>query len=91
SAYFTCFILDAESRRQIDSRQTLFRFSHRRDGCYVESLREPDLAVAFERPVFEAMAQEAGLDVAAFHPGNWRGLPYEDLQDACVLRAARGR
>ncbi len=87
SAYFTCFMLDAESRRQIESGQTLFRFPHPRDGCQVESLSEPDLAVAFERPAFEAMAPEAGLEVAAFHPGNWRGLPYEDFQDAYVLRA----
>lgn len=91
TAYFTCFMLDAESRRQIDTGLTLFRFSHPRDGAFVESLREPDLAVAFERPAFEAMAREAGLEVVAFHPGSWRSLPCEDLQDAYVLGAARGR
>ena len=89
AAYFTCFILDAEARRQIESGQTLFRFLHPRDGWHVESLSEPDLAVGFDRPVFEAMTRDAGLEVEAFYPGNWRGLPYEDFQDAYVLRRDR--
>ena len=89
AAYFTCFILDEEARRQIESGQTLFRFLHPRDGGHVESLSEPDLAVGFDGPVIEAMARDAGLEVEAFYPGNWRGLPYEDFQDAYVLRRDR--
>jgi SAM-dependent methyltransferase len=86
TAYFTCFILDPESRRQIGAGVTLFRFEHARDGWFIESPAEADLAVAYERPVFEALAARAGLEVAAFHPGHWRGLAYEDFQDAYVLR-----
>ena len=89
TAYFTCFMLDPESRRQIEAGRTPFSFSHPRDGSFVESLQEPDLAVAFEPQVFEAMASEAGLEVVAFHAGQWRGLGYEDFQDAYVLRPVR--
>ncbi len=46
---------------------------------------EPDLAVAYDRSAFEAMVVDAGLEVVAFYPGNWRKLPYEDFQDAYVL------
>lgn len=88
-SYFTCFMLDPESRRQIDSGQTIFHFSHPLGGGYVESLSEADLAVSFERPDFEAMAREAGLEVEAFYPGTWRGLPYEEFQDVYVLRKAK--
>jgi len=89
-AYFTCFILDAESRKQIEAGVSFFGFRCARDGSLVESLEEPDLAVAYERQMFEGMAVRAGLEVVAFYPGSWRGIGYEDFQDAYVLRAAGG-
>ena len=60
-------------------------FRRERHGAYVETPDEPDLAVAYDRPAFEAMVVRSGLEVVAFYPGNWRKLPYEDFQDAYVL------
>lgn len=84
-AYFTVFILDHESRGQIEAKLTLFRFQYRYQGAYAEAPDELDLAVAYDRSVFEAMVVDAGLKVVAFYPGHWRKLPYEDAQDAYVL------
>jgi len=84
-AYFTAFILDQESRGQIEANRTLLTFLHGHQGAYVETPDEPDLAVASDRPAFEAMVVRSGLEVVAFYPGNWRKLPYEDFQDAYVL------
>jgi SAM-dependent methyltransferase len=84
-AYFTAFILDRESRAQIDANLTLLTFRHEHQGTRVETPDEPDLAVAYDRLVFEAMVADAGLKVVSFHPGYWRKLPYEDYQDAYVL------
>jgi hypothetical protein len=89
TAYFTCFIVDAESRRQIEAGVPLFGFRYSRDGSFIESLEEPDLAVAYEKADFEAMAAEASLEVVAFYPGSWRGIGYQDFQDAYVLRNTR--
>jgi len=89
TAYFTCFIVDAESRRQIEAGVPLFRFRYSRDGSFIESLEEPDLGVAYEKADFEAMAAEASLEVVAFYPGSWRGISYQDFQDAYVLRVTR--
>ena len=84
-AYFTVFILDHESRRQIEANRTPFKFQYRYQEAYAEAPDEPDLAVAYDRSAFEAMVVDAGLEVVAFYPGNWRKLPYEDFQDAYVL------
>ena len=84
-AYFTAFILDQESRRQIEANLTLLTFRRERHGAYVETPDEPDLAVAYDESAFEAMVVRSGLEVVAFYPGNWRKLPYEDFQDAYVL------
>ena len=84
-AYFTAFVLDQESRRQIAGKLTLLTFRHEHRGACVETPDEPDLAVAYEAPAFEAMVARSGLEVVAFYPGNWRKLPYEDFQDAYVL------
>jgi len=86
-AYFTCFILDAESNAQIASNKTLFSFRHRSgSAAFTESVDEPDLAVAFDRVTFEAMAAKAGLIVSAFYPGSWRGTSYDDFQDAYLMQ-----
>ncbi len=84
-AYFTAFILDQESRGQIEANRTLLTFRHGHQGAYVETPDEPDLAVAYDGSAFEAMVVRSGLEVVAFYPGNWRKLPYEDFQDAYVL------
>ena len=84
-AYFTAFILDQESRGQIEANLTLLTFRRERQGAYVETPDEPDLAVAYDGSAFEAMVVKSGLKVVAFYPGNWRKLPYEDFQDAYVL------
>lgn len=84
-AYFTAFILDQESRGQIEANLTLLTFRRERQGAYVETPDEPDLAVAYDGSAFEAMVVRSGLEVVAFYPGNWRKLPYEDFQDAYVL------
>jgi len=84
-AYFTAFILDQESRGQIEANLTLLTFRHEHQGACVETPDEPDLAVAYDRSVFEAIVVRSGLEVVAFYPGNWRKLPYEDYQDAYVL------
>jgi len=90
-AYFTCFILDAESSSQINKAATLFTFRHRLDGALIESVAEPELAVAFERAAFEAMVAQAGLTVVAFYPGSWRGVAYDDFQDAYVVQRSGSR
>jgi len=84
-AYFTAFILDQESRGQIETNLTLLTFRQEHQGAYVETPDEPDLAVAYDESAFEAMVVRSGLEVVAFYPGNWRKLPYEDFQDAYVL------
>jgi len=86
AAYCTCFILDSESYAQTNAGQTLFRFRHNMGNAFVESVSEPELAVAFERTAFEEMATSAGLNVVAFYPGSWRGIGYADFQDAYVFQ-----
>lgn len=86
-AYFTCFVLDAESRQQIDLNKTLFCFPYTGEGSFLESQREPDLAVAFDDQTFNDIIRESGLEVVNFYPGHWRGLPYKDFQDAFVLQS----
>jgi hypothetical protein len=54
----------------------------------VETLDEPELAVAFEHRILLDMASSAGLETRAFHPGHWRGIAYPDFQDAYVLGKA---
>ena len=90
-AYFTCFILDAESSSQINNAATLFTFRHRLEGALIESVAEPELAVAFERAAFETMVVQAGLTVVTFYPGSWRGIVYDDFQDAYVVHRTDGR
>lgn len=85
TVYFTCFMLDDESRRQINAGATLFKFGHPRERSFVEILDEPELAVAFEHRTLLEMASSAGLEMKAFHPGHWRGIAYPDFQDAYVL------
>jgi SAM-dependent methyltransferase len=90
-AYFTCFILDAESNLQIKKGRTLFSFGHSLGSAFIESTAEPELAVAFERLTFETMVAKAGLTVVAFYPGSWRGITYNDFQDAYVLQLPNSR
>jgi SAM-dependent methyltransferase len=85
-AYFTCFILDVESNLQINKTATLFTFRHRLEGAFIESVAEPELAVAFEHTTLEAMLAQAGLTAVAFYPGSWRGIAYDDFQDAYVVQ-----
>ncbi len=85
-AYFTAFVLDEESRRQVASGAALFSFRHLYQETYIEKRDEPDLAVAYDRLKLEAMVADAGLEVVAYYPGRWRGLEYEDGQDAYVVQ-----
>ena len=68
-AYFTVFILDQESRAQINLGVTVFKFPYLHQEAYLETREEPDLAVGYDKAVFEAMVTGAGLQVVAFLSG----------------------
>ncbi len=58
--HMTLFLLDF-LRGRLGDRWT---FSHKVDNCYVESLRYPEAAVAYELRAVEAMLQTSGLKIA---------------------------
>lgn len=87
--YFTCFILDEDSRQNIEAGSSVFSFRNAIENAWTERVCEPDVAVAFEAGVFLEMVTEAGLRVVSFEPGEWRGGGVlADFQDSFVLEKA---
>jgi hypothetical protein len=85
--YFTCFILDDDSRQKIAAGKSQFSFKNKIEDGWTERALEPDVAVAFETAVFLRMVAAAGLSVVKFERGNWRGdASLADFQDAFILQ-----
>jgi SAM-dependent methyltransferase len=81
--YFTCFILDEESERQVKAGKTSMSFAHQKGDCRVEDVDEPDLAVAYGLPWMEERFRESGLQLQHVERCSWRGtshpLFYQDI------------
>lgn len=80
----TFFSLDAEARSGIEAGRSTLAFRHKLpDGCLVTSRRAPEAAIAYPEPDLRQMIAEAGLALAAVHPGSWPGrgrfLTYQDV------------
>lgn len=85
-AYFTCFQLDHAARSRISQKTTLFSFQNEVSGYYVESIDEPELAIAYDDLTFSTLARGARLEILNFFPGSWRGEHSEAFQDAYLLK-----
>lgn len=84
-AYVTLFALDPEALSAIRSGRAAFAFAHPIEGGRVESLSQPEEAVALEPLALERAIAEAGLVAEGFFAGHWRSSPADDFQDAWLL------
>jgi SAM-dependent methyltransferase len=82
--YFTCFILDEDSRRQMDSGKAVLSFAHPKGECRVEDPNEPDLAVAYDLRWMEERFREAGLQLQHVERCSWRGTDHPFYQDVVI-------
>lgn len=80
-AYLTTFIDDGSPRRE-----SAFTFQHQIGCAKVESIDEPELAVAFSLLDWGRMAHDHGLKLTKVFRGSWRGDGAgEDFQDALLF------
>lgn len=82
---FTGFNVDAQARAALASGEAQARFQPWRDGAHVLSLQSPEGGIAHEEDRWRDFLQDAGLQLADFRPGGWRGQPgMGDGQDIFV-------
>ena len=75
-----------------DQRADGLDFLHQAEGAWSASEKLPEVGIAFEAVRFEQWVDEAGLDVAEFHRGEWHGEgPGIAYQDVIVLERPRER
>lgn len=62
-----------------------------RDGAWAADLKEPERAIGYERAVFEAWLQDAGLELAEpVEPGHWAGVTrMGEFQDRIIVEKRR--
>lgn len=85
--WFTFFVLDDDSEKQIalDASSYSFRFS--RGECKVELADQPDVAVAYSLPWIEQTLGSVGLRLQNLQRSSWRGRSAIDFQD--IVTAVR--
>jgi SAM-dependent methyltransferase len=75
-----------------DQRADGLDFLHPLDDAWSASAQLPEIGIAFEAERFEQWVDEAGLDLAEFHRGEWHGEgPGIAYQDVIVLEKPRPR
>lgn len=90
--YATFFVLDEAARVAVAAGTTELAFAHELAGARVQSLRRPEAAIAFERPQLERWLAAAGLELASFSAGSWRGRGAAPVyQDVVVARRPEAR
>lgn len=89
--FITAFLLDEPARAAIEAGRADFVFSHRSDGCFLQTADVPEAAVAYDRETFARMVADAGLGVSRSLPGSWRGIKGVSFQDIVILTAASSK
>jgi SAM-dependent methyltransferase len=82
--YFTCFILDEDSERQIKTAKSSLSFAHQKEECRIQDPDEPDLAVAYGLPWIEECFSESGLQLKHVERCSWRGTSHPFYQDIVI-------
>jgi SAM-dependent methyltransferase len=66
-----------------DQRADCLDFLHQIEDAWSASATRPEIGIAFEAARFEEWVEEAGLDLAEFHRGDWHaegpGIAYQDV------------
>jgi SAM-dependent methyltransferase len=82
--YFTSFILDDESERQIKAGRASLTFAHKNHECRIQDTDEPDLAVAYDVQWIEQTLAETGLRLHHVERCSWRGTACHFFQDIVI-------
>lgn len=83
--YLTTFLAGRRGR------EASFGFAHTSGAARIESLLEPDLAVAYDLEFWRARAQAVGLSLTGVYPGSWSPHDAElgpigpEFQDTLIL------
>jgi len=88
--FATFFLLNAESRRQLEAKATMIEFPHARDGYSLMDDRVPEAAVAFPEEDVRAMVANSGLKLQGnVLYGTWCGRkPGTSYQDIVIADKA---
>jgi SAM-dependent methyltransferase len=82
-AIATFFVIDEVALDQINRGRSVYRFDHRRAGCWVEHDDCPEHVVAYEKSHLEQMIASCGFDIVHHLPGSWcgriDGYAYQDI------------
>jgi SAM-dependent methyltransferase len=81
------FLLNAESRANIDAGDSAYIFEHQGEGCYILDPNVPDYLVAYDEERVQQAAARAGLKLSdPIHYGSWCGRSrYLSFQDLVLL------
>jgi SAM-dependent methyltransferase len=90
SCFITMFLLNDESRRLIDSKQSTTDFTHELEGCVTSNPEHPEDALAFDEGfVRQEFAKHNLKIVEPIHFGSWCGrkkfVSYQDIVIANTL------
>lgn len=84
--FATFFVLDREGREAVAKTTAKQDFTTAIEHGLLHDPAVPESAVAYDETwLFDALAR-TGLDVAAFHPGYWKGKPGLEYQDMLLAR-----
>lgn len=84
--YFTFFLLDEHSSSSIKAGTATYSFAHAGQGCRIESIAEPDMAVAYDLTWVEETLTSAGFKLERVERASWRGLESPHYQDIVVAK-----
>lgn len=88
--FATFFILDKESKQQIEKGNSSFSFPFSYEENWVMDLNAKAANVGYENEWLRNALKSAQLDMIAFYPGSWRGESNaKDFQDICIFEKAR--
>lgn len=88
AALVTAFVVDGEARAAMPHAHAAVRLRWSdAEECWVHDSDVGERATGYDLDRFTALVREAGLRIAAFHPGGWSGrTPFLCYQDVIVLR-----
>lgn len=86
TAWFTFFLLDADSEAQLARKATAYSFEHKRGAARVLNDKAPDHAVAYPAEFVRMALERAGLSISSVQPGSWRGRGAGYFQDVVIAK-----
>lgn len=82
--FLTAFLLDEPTRTLIAQGKAYHSFKHQLSGCYADSTKVPEAAIAYDLGGMFKMIERADLTVQRVEKGEWRGEPGLSWQDIIV-------